>query len=163
MSQPPHVNDVIREALRDGAPSYAARGIVVEEDLRGETLLATSERVLETALYTIFRGLPARLAPGARLRISTRDRAGGDIELSWLAEETRAAGDGHAHPLAQDEAYGDLLELALAGLEQFCRARSGHVEVDEGSLQGAPGVHRRYFFLLPNFRREPGWHPVRRS
>lgn len=156
------VNEVIERALRDGEPAYRARGILVDAKLECTIALATVEPMLEQALYSIFRGLPERLARGATLRIWTRDRAGGDIELAWEAHEETAAPDADAHPLTRGP-YGDLLELALDGLSAFCRARAGHVETDEGTLQDAPAVHRRYFVLIPSLRREPGWSPLKRS
>lgn len=152
------VDQVIERALAEAAEAYGSRGIRVERELSPVALLATDEPVLEGALSTIFRALPHRLTPGARLRIWAHERAGGDIELAWEAEETVNAPLGDAHPLARGPG-GDLLELAVEGLARFCRARAGHVEVEGPPLTGAPDVHRRYFFLIPSLRRDPSWRP----
>lgn len=155
------VNAAIERALQDGRSSYTARRVVVDLRLESLTTLATDEPVLDESLYTVFRGLPERLVPGARLSVWTRNRAGGDVELVWEATETSLP-SGSDVPLAAGP-HGDLLELAISGLETFCRARSGHVELDETRLALAPGVARRYLFLIPSLRRTPGWHPARPS
>lgn len=166
------VNAAIEHALRDAAPAIEEQGIIVVKSLEATAVLATEDPVLHQALYTIFRGLPDRLAPGATLLVSTRDRAGGDIELIWEARElASSAGDGTKIPLAHGP-YGDLLELALEGLDAICRVRAGHQEeperppVSSNVLQRAPHVRRRYFFLIPSLVRTPEWAPkpeLRRS
>ncbi|HET6404422.1 MAG TPA: hypothetical protein VFH78_07235 [Candidatus Thermoplasmatota archaeon] len=152
------VDEAIRRALRDGEADYAARGVRVELDLRCRTQLRTEEPVLDRALYTIFRGLPARLAPGATVRISTRDMAGGDVEIAWEAVES--AEPPPAEAFTRGHAYGDLLELAIAGMETICRARSGRMEVEDATLRLAPDVRRRYVFLVPSLDRSPSWSPI---
>lgn len=166
------MNAAIEHALRDAAPVIEGRGIIVVKNLEATIALATEDPVLHQALYTIFRGLPDRLAPGATLLVSTRDRAGGDIELIWEAREVaNTAADDARIPLAGGP-YGDLLELALEGLDAICRVRSEHHEDPErppGSsnvLQRAPHVRRRYSFLVPSLIRTPEWAPrpeLRRS
>jgi hypothetical protein len=156
------VNAAIEAALRASADAYEARGILVIRHLEATLRLQTEEPVLMQALTTIFRGLPERLAPAATLLIRTRDRAGGDIELVWEAREApyqQAPGATRQEPLARGP-YGDLLELAVAGLQEFCRVRTGYREqedpaMDAGStfLTLAPHVRRRYLFLIPSLDR----------
>lgn len=162
------VNDAIERALRDGADAYEDRGILLVPHFEATCRLATAADVLEQSLYTIFRGLPDRLAPGATLLISTRDRAGGDIELVWEAREEPLPPEVRANPgkLLRHGPYGDLLELALQGLEAFCRVRAAVREDMESEVRSpatylalAPGVRRRYSFLIPSLRREPEWTP----
>lgn len=161
------VNAAIERALADGAADYAEQGIIVTRSLDATIALATDEPVLEQALYTIFRGLPARLVRGATLLVSTRDRAGGDIELVWEARELDVpppAGAGDRSPLARGQ-HGDLLELAVRGLESICRARGGHEDrttraaSSSNFLKLAPHVRRRYLFLIPSLRRASGGYP----
>lgn len=162
------VNDAIERALRDGAAAYEERGVLVIPHLEATCRLATDAAVLEGSLYTIFRGLPDRLSRGATLFVSTRDRAGGDIELVWEAREA-ALPDPRASDLRgtlKHGPYGDLLELALEGLERFCRVRGavradtdGQEEARSTHLALAPGIRRRYFFLVPSLQREPEWTP----
>lgn len=166
-SDPSYVNGSIRRALRDGAPAYAERGIIVVEHLDATARLDTVDPVLDEAIYTIFRGLPYRLSPGATLVVSTHDRAGGDIELLWEARELVDPGV-VSEPLRQGP-HADLLELALDGLATFCRARGAHEDhqpIGAGAsnfLQLAPHVRRRYLFLIPTLSRVGRSGPVRRS
>lgn len=166
-SGPSQVNGAIQRALRDGASAYAERGIMVVEHLEATARLDTVEPVLDEAIYTIFRGLPYRLSPGATLVVSTHDRAGGDIELFWEARElVDAAVVGE--PLRKGP-HADLLELALDGLARFCRARGVHEDqqpIRAGTsnfLQLAPHVRRRYLFLIPTLSREGVFGSVKRS
>lgn len=165
------VNQAIRDALRDGAQAYEERGILVLPHLDATIRLATEEPSLYQATYTIFRGLPDRLAPGATLFVRTRDRAGGDIELSWEAREVPPDG-GESDPTAREALrhgpYGDLLELALKGLEAFCRVRSGiEQDAEEPVVQSvtflrlSPHIRRRYLFLIPSLDRDLGWSPAK--
>lgn len=150
----PHVDDVIRQALLDAAPAYAARGIAVAPQLASTTALETHGAVLEATLASIFRGLPLRLARGSVLRIWTHDRAGGDVELVWEGDEVDDLEDAGAP-------QGDLFALALSGLEELCRARHGRVDVD-APLDGG-GTRRRRTFLIPPLARRQGWRPASRA
>lgn len=165
------VDRAIRDALRDGLDAYEQQGVLVLPHLESRTPLSTDEPTLYQAIYTIFRGLPERLAPGATLFIRTRDRAGGDIELVWEAREVPHAREPSPTPAVAlgHGPYGDLLELAIIGLESLCRARGGVVEEPEDEvgesvtfLRLAPRVRRRYFFLIPALRRG-GWPAERRA
>lgn len=167
------VNRAVLDALRDGATAYEGQGVLVLPHLDATYRLATNEPSLYQAIYTIFRGLADRLAPGATLFIRTRDRAGGDIELSWEAREvhdTEGEADSTAREALRRGPYGDLLELALVGLESFCRVRSGMQEEADAPmadsvtfLQLAPHIRRRYLFLIPSLERDPAWAPGRRE
>lgn len=160
-------NVAIQEALRDGADAYEAAGILVVPHLDARSTSAGDPQVIYQSVYTIFRALPARLPPAAVLYVATRDRAGGDVELTWEArEEGGHEGDETASPEAvlRTGPYGDLLELALLGLEAICRARSGLAQrADvEGAAAASPiaaatagRIRRRYLFLLPSAPRDP--------
>lgn len=140
------VDEVIRAALVRSSDAYEARGIRVHPDLGASVTLSTHGDVLEGAFATLFSALPGRLAPGSAVRITSRDRAGGDVELvvegEWLARGTRA--------------HSDLVELALEGLQEICRARYGRVEISGDADEAG---HRRVLFLIPSLKRAAGWHP----
>lgn len=162
------VNAAIERALREGAPAYEKRGILVSRHLDATHRLATVDPALDQALYTLFRGLPARLAPGATLLVSTADRAGGDVELGWEAREVDVGAPADGTPLVAGP-YGDLLELALAGLDAICRVRSAYREEpmtdtlgSSAFLKLAPNVRRRYVFLVPSLVREGNGVPASR-
>ena len=162
------VNQAVQDALRDAEEAYVARGVLVVVELDACTTLETHEPLLYQAVYTIFRGLPARLAPGTTLFVSTQDRAGGDIELTWEAREDPEAapahgGDPDPRLLLRHGPYGDLLEVALLGLDSFCRVRSTARERPEAprplsatALDLSPKVRRRFSFLIPSLSRD-GW------
>lgn len=164
------VNRAIRDALRDAEEDYAQRGILVVPALTAEGRLRTHEDVLYQSVYTIFRGLPARLPAGAVLYVATEDRAGGDVELTWEAREEPGA---PTAPRAREELaarlregpYGDLFEVALLGLDALCRSRGVLMERAEEQtrpttsiLDLTPKVRRRYAFLIPSLDRAPSWH-----
>lgn len=164
------VNRAVRDALRDGLAAYEDRGVLVLLHLDATVELRTEEPALYQAVYTIFRGIPDRLAPGATLFVRTRDRAGGDIELSWEAREVPPDKATQVEPTPRQALrhgpYGDLLELALAGLESFCRVRAGLLEDADPPMQEttsflsqAPHIRRRYLFLIPSLERDLGWSP----
>ena len=161
------VNAAIERALDDAAAAIEARGIIVVKSLDATHELATEDLALHQALYTIFRGLPDRLVPGATLLVGTHDRAGGDIELIWEARELATPPREDDRPPLANGPYGDLLELALAGLEEICRVRGGHHEdettdaVGSNVLRRAPHVRRRYTFIIPSLSRAPAWAPSR--
>lgn len=154
------MNRAVRDALRDGHAAYEARGVLVLPHLEATLRLRTQEPALYQAVYTLFRGIPDRLAPGAALFVRTRDR-GGDVELSWEAREV-PPGEAEGAPPTPAQAlrqgpYGDLLELALAGLEAACRARTRLREEADAPgqettsfLRLAPHIRRRYQFLIPS-------------
>lgn len=159
------VSAAIELALDDAARAFDERGIILVKSLEAKTVLATEGPALHQALYTIFRGLPDRLAPGATLLVSTRDRAGGDVELIWEARELASTADESTKTALTSGPHGDLLELALEGLDAICGVRSGHQEEPErlpltsNVLQRAPHVRRRYLFLIPSLVRAPDWAP----
>lgn len=158
--------------LSETAKRPTKRGILVASMLKPASGLRTSDEVVYQAVYTIFRGLPARLVDGATLRVSTHARAGGDVELVWEAAETappasRASGSTPAEVLAEGP-FGDLFEVALVALEDVCRARGGLSErVEEAPASSAilrePVVHRRYMFLIPSLDRAPYSPPSGRA
>ena len=169
--EPCQVNQAVRDALRDAQDAYAARGILVVPSLDATVTLATHDRLLYQAIYTIFRGLPARLAPGASLFVSTADRAGGDVELTWEAREdpghAPAVPDPDPRILLRHGPYGDLLEVAMLGLGSFCRVRAAAMERPEPArplsataLDLSPKVRRRFSFLIPSLARGD-WSPQR--
>lgn len=155
------VNAAIEQALRDGAPAYEERGILLLPHLEAKAALRTEEPALRQALYTIFRGLADRLAPGATLWLRTRDLAEGEVELVWEAREAPfAPGASSARTALSHGPYGDLLELAIAGLETFCSVSTHLAEEREETsgaattsfLQLAPQLRRRYRFVFPSLR-----------
>ncbi|HEX2022749.1 MAG TPA: hypothetical protein VHH36_08540 [Candidatus Thermoplasmatota archaeon] len=147
----------IREALRDGSAAYAERDVAPLLSLEATADEGWDDPVLHQAIYTVFRGLPFRLAAGSSLHVATLDRAGGDVELTWEAREVGLPSPSvsrPSEPLAQGP-LGDLFDLALLGLEEICRARSGVVErtpqdpVLAARARVAGAVPRRFFFLIP--------------
>lgn len=159
------VGRAIVDALRDSAEAYEARGILVITDLTPTSGLVTSDAIVHRAVYTCFRVLPARLARGASIRISTHARAGGDLELIWEAREdadVAAPSEGTTPRTALSRGpHGDLLEVAVTALEDICRARGGlveqqHIEPPASSaILREPTVWRRYLFLIPSQERQP--------
>lgn len=151
----PVVNVAVTDALRDAAAAYEARGVLVVDHLDATAALATEDAVLYQSVYTLFRGLPARLTPGAALYVSTADRTGGDIELVWESREDvpPSLDAGTARTVLAAGPYGDLFDLALHGLETLCRARAVHEETESGE-PGRLRLRRRFMFLLPSLRRE---------
>lgn len=161
---PCQVNQAVRDALRDAEDAYASRGILVVPSFEATTRLATHDDLLYQAVYTIFRGLPARLPPGASLLVSTADRAGGDVELAWEAREDPAQAPAPPDPdprvLLRHGPYGDLLEVALLGLDALCRVRAAAKEEPDAerrpsatALDLSPRVRRRFSFLVPSLER----------
>lgn len=170
------VNRAVADALRDAQATYAARGIRVVASLLATVELQTADRALYEAVYTVFRGLPLRLVRGSELHVWTQDRAGGDVELAWEAREPTGGPPLDASVAPTDEArlllregpYGDLLEVALLGLDALCRARSvaregGHGPAPEAARLDTSEVRRRFTFLIPSLGREPGWSPEGRA
>lgn len=158
------VNAAIKQALEHAAPVLEARGILVVARLDATVELENEPPALHEAIYTIFRGLPDRLPRGATLYVTTRDRAGGDVELTWEAREDAPAAEAPREALRQGP-HGDLLDLALLGLESICRARAGLLERPDPPAAGASSsalapddagkVRRRYAFLIPGRSRDP--------
>lgn len=163
------VNRAIADALRDGAADYEARGILVVSHLEATGSVSVADPdVVYQAVYTVFRGIPARLSAGAALYVATRDLAGGDVELVWEAREeppAGLAGEPEADPVAvlNRGPYGDLFDLALFGLEKIGRARSGLRERHEAPApQSASAfgpetggkIRRRFLVLLPGSTRD---------
>ena len=148
------MNRAVREALRDAAPVIKTRGIVVATDLAATSPLENEPPALHQAIYTLLRGLPERLPRGSTLRVSTRDRAGGDVELAWEATEAPRLEDPSPRDALRHGPYGDLLDLALLGLESVCRARAGLLESPPGPPR-ASDVQRRYTVLIPTRSRDP--------
>lgn len=154
----------VSAALADARAAYDARGVIVAAVLEPESGLRAADDIVYWSVYTIFRGLPARLAPGAVLRVTSQPRAGGDVELTWDADEDADEGVAPsvgtpAEALATGP-YGDLFGVALLALESVCRARGGLMERRVGppassSLLRATRLHRRYMFLVPSAEREP--------
>ena len=145
---------MVREALRDAAPVIEARGIVVVLDLAAAVPLENEPPALHRAIYTLMRGLPERLPRGSTLRVSTRDRAGGDVELAWDAMEAPGAEDPSPRDALRLGPYGDLFDLALLGLSSICRARAGLIESGPDPPR-ASDVQRRYTVLIPTRSRDP--------
>lgn len=162
------VNQAIQDALRDAEAAYAERGILVVSSLEAGEGLRSHDRVLYQAVYTIFRGLPHRVAPGSSLFITTADKAGGDVELTWEAREEPGSPAATAPPepaaTLSSGPYGDLLEIAILGLDALCRARGAVLERPEAArgpslsvLDLSPKVRRRFSFLIPSLHRGPRW------
>ncbi|HWH08616.1 MAG TPA: hypothetical protein VNX21_05405 [Candidatus Thermoplasmatota archaeon] len=158
------VNRAIREALRDARDVIEERGILVVARLEARVPLDNEPPALHQAIYTIFRGLPERLPRGATLYVSTRDRAGGDVELTWEAREEPGPADPSPREALRHGPYGDLLDLALLGLESICRARAGLAQSAEPPPSPSSSVlardvlgkvRRRYAFLIPTRTRDP--------
>lgn len=151
------VNRAISDALRDGAEACEARGILVVPDLEA-TGSDVDDPPLYQAVYTIFRGLPERLASGATLYVRTADDVEGTM-LTWDATEGKGEGDApdaSVKDVMRRGPYGDLLELAIVGLEAICRARSeqwgAQATPHESGLTGldlTPRLRRRVVFLIP--------------
>lgn len=151
------VNEAVVEALRDAADVLDERGILVIPHLEATRPLPHG-RVLHQAVYTIFRGLPERMPRGATLYVSTRDAPGPGVELAWESREDAALAPVEA-PSARDVLgrgpHGDLLELAILGLETLCGVHARHAGSRESLARGlsgldlAPRVQRRYVFVIP--------------
>lgn len=148
------VNRAVRDGLRDARDALAARRIAVEARLEAVVPLESEPPALYQAIYTLARGLPERLPPGSTLRVATRDRAGGDVELSFEVSEGAQPADPSPRDALRAGPYGDLFELALLGLEAICRARAGILEAPE-PLPATDTVRRRYAFLVPTRSRDP--------
>lgn len=144
----------MREALRDAESVLASRRIRASARLEARVPLENEPPALHQAIYTLIRGLPERLPPGSTLEVSTRDRAGGDVELAWDARESPTLADPSPREALRHGPYGDLFDLALLGLETICRARAGLVEAPFLSAHAAD-VHRRYTVLIPTRDRDP--------
>lgn len=159
MSEPGCVVDrTILDALRDGQPDLEERGILVVPNLRATYDLGGADPPLLKAIYTLYRAIPRRLAEGSTLHVWSVDRAGGDIEVGWEAREP-LGGEPDATPrdALTSGPLGDLLNLAIAGLEQICRARLAQRSEPErdasaglSALQLVPRVKRRFTILLPS-------------
>lgn len=153
------MNRAIEAGLAASSHVCEQRGILVVKDLAA-TYLSADDDVLEEALSVIFRALPARLLAGSVLYVTTRDRAGGDVELSWEARDEPAA-EPRADALLREGPYGDLLGLAILGLAEICRTRHALAERPEPPPSGSSSVmaeeafgkvRRRYLFLIPGRR-----------
>lgn len=167
MTQPPHrslVDRAISDALRDGASTCEARGILVVPHLNATRRDGDDhDPPLYQAIYTIFRGLPERLPPGATLYVGTSDDVGGTT-LTWDATEQgapSAPGVG-LQEVMRSGVHGDLLELAVVGLEALCRARGTQwgapTSLGQTGLTGldlGPRLRRRVVMLIPR-RPVPG-------
>lgn len=159
----------VATALVDARPAYDAKGVHTTASLEPESGLRAADEIVYWSVYTIFRGLPARLAPGAALRVTSAPRAGGDVELVWDADESIVDGQPvEATPAVALAAgpYGDLFGVALYALESLCRARGGLMErrvdpPEASSLRPEARIHRRYMFLIPSAEREPFTPPQR--
>lgn len=158
------VNAAIKQALADAAGVLRERGILVVARLDATVPLENEPPALHQAVYTIFRGLPERLPRGATLYVTTRDRAGGDVELVWEAREDPPPLDASPREALRQGPYGDLLELALLGLESICRARAGLLERPEAPAPASSSalapdvagkVRRRFAFLIPGRPHDP--------
>lgn len=154
------VNRAIRDALRDGAEAREARGILVVPHLESTETRVGDDPALYQAIYTIFRGLPERLSRGATLYVSTSDDIEGTM-LTWDATEgkTDDSQDATVKDVMRAGPYGDLLELAVVGLEALCRARSEQWGAPAASnspgltgLELEPRLRRRVVFLIPPAR-----------
>lgn len=159
------VDVAIHDALRDAAETLEARRIRVEASLASTVDLRDAHGVLRSSLYTIFRGVPWRLAPGGVLAVRTVDKAGGDIELSWGGVEVQETGPARGETPRGVFARGpnpDLFEVALVGLERFCRTRGGVIEKQE-TASGEGLVRRQFLFLLPSLERSSFSLPTRRG
>lgn len=159
----PVVNRAVEDALRDAEADYEARGILVVRTLEAAGAVSAPEAPLYQAIYTIFRGLPARVPAGVALYVSTRDVAGRGVELAWEVREDGQRGEAGGNPKALLAAgpYGDLVDLALLGLDAICAARADLREADEppsppsASVLGRGASHRvrrRYVFVVPGAR-----------
>lgn len=151
------MNKAIARALEEAASLLEQKGVLVVAHLEATYRFERAPPALTQALYTIFRGLAERLSEGATLYVATTDRAGGDIEVTWEAKEPPAAKeDAQVRDIVRHGPYGDLIELALVGLESICRVRTTHRAQDVPppesgtALRFLPTVRRRYTFLLPD-------------
>lgn len=156
-SDPCRINRTIRRALHDAKDVLEEKGALVVAHLEATATFEGAPHALEQALYTAFRALAERISVGTTLYISTEDRSGGDIELSWEAREpeTRLGEDAPLRKVVRSGPYGDLLELAIVGLEAVSRMRSAHraqhlpASSSSSALDLRAAVRRRYLFLLP--------------
>lgn len=146
------MNAAVEAALRDSAPLCEARGLLLVAHLDASADVAHADAVRQ-AVYTAVRGLLERVAPGTTLRVASHDERG-FVSFVWEAREPATAEAGPAEPVAGGP-YGDLLEVALMGLERVCEAKLGHRTLREdvpGGLSGlrrSPRVWRRCEFLIP--------------
>lgn len=135
-----HLHAAIHDALRDST-AYASRGILVSTALTARHDLHASNEVLYRAMYTLFCAMPWRLARDTTFFISTVDVDGG-IELEWEGREESAEAEGALRDVLRAGPHGDLVDIALAALEQFCDARAGAVRTDLVPLPSSPRFPR---------------------
>lgn len=163
VAAPGTVDRAVERALDDGAADYEARGVLVVPQLDAGDARVAHPEVVDQVVYTLLRGLPARLPPGAVLHLSTRERPAG-VEFLWEAREEPRDGEEDAPPprdLLRIGPYGDLFEVALLGLEAICAAEARVVARREAAAMRAASllssvaggmIRRRFVFLIP---REP--------
>lgn len=153
------IDRAIAKALRDASADLKDLDVEVEVDLASHEDIETPREALYEAVYAVFRALPPRLARGTVLRIRTRDRAGGDIEIVWEADETVATPPmSRTADVLRGGPHGDIYALALIGLEAICRTRTEHIQVPARGRDG-PVYHRRFMLLVPSLERAPGRYP----
>ena len=153
------MNRAILHGLREAEEELERRGVLVVPNLQARGDLGGDDPALLSALRVLFRALPLRLGEGATLLVWSEDKAGGDVEVGWEAREAPEGGplDADAQEALAAGPLGDLLGLAVAGLEEICRARLAQRAQDEpaerrGSSAFAfePTVRRRFTILLPS-------------
>lgn len=151
------INRIIERALHDASDVLEDKGVLIVAHLEATTPFDDAPAALEQALYTVVRALAERISVGTTLHILTQDRAGGDIELSWEAREpeTGVSDDVPLRKVVRPGPYGDLLELAIVGLEAVSRMRGAHraqhlpATTSSSVLDLRAAVRRKYLFLLP--------------
>lgn len=153
------VNRAILRGLEEAQDALDARGILLVPRLQAVSDLGGEDPALLKALQVLFRALPLRLSMGATLVVWSEDKAGGDIEVGWEAREPAdaAAREAGAQEALAAGPLGDLLAVAVAGLEEICRARLAQRALDEpteptGStaFDLPAGIRRRFTILLPS-------------
>lgn len=138
----------IRDALRD-AQAYAAHDVTVSTFLDATRPLHADDTILYRAVYTIFRALPARLLRGSTLNISTYDTEEG-VELLWEGREPaqqEAPSESSLRVVYGRGPHGDLLEIALRALEEFCDVRAGYVQTSRERVDSSTSFDRPAYII----------------
>ncbi|HVL49304.1 MAG TPA: hypothetical protein VM889_12155 [Candidatus Thermoplasmatota archaeon] len=150
---PAVVDDILRAALAAEASRYVEKGLTVVLDLEARGEVSNHDRAIRKALETIVRIVPARAVPGSAVCFTTRDRAGGDVELSFETLERFGTG------IEEDDAeaalkgpHEDLLRVVMFALEVACRGRTTASVTPLDAAEGSRRVTARA--LIPSLCRD---------
>ena len=149
----------ILDALHD-SKAYLRRGILVSLALTAKTDLGAPPQLLHRAVYTLFAAMPWRLVPDSTIFIATYDVDGG-VTLVWESREVPAFATEDLDQSLREGPHGDLVDIALTALRNFCAMRAGEMKTERVILPSSPrfprglAVQRRVTAFLPAAAREP--------